>query len=265
MIFQNEAPYLREWIEFHRLMGAEHFYLCSHNSTDQFREVLAPYVKNGIVELREVHSAAFETQVDFNTLQLDFYNDCLAKTRKRSQWVAFIDSDEYLFPTTAKNLIEFLSDYREFAGVAANWQMFGTSNVTQLIPGKLMIEQLTRCGDTSLEEINSPIKSIVQPSLVFKFHNDPHSPAFQHGYYQVNTDKVPFLGPFSPYIQVDKLRINHYWTRDEYYFWNFKVPRQTRWIGLSKEQLEHIPDKYNLYQDLSILRFSEKLRRRMKV
>jgi hypothetical protein len=26
-IFQNEAPYLKEWIEFHLLMGAEHFYL----------------------------------------------------------------------------------------------------------------------------------------------------------------------------------------------------------------------------------------------
>lgn len=25
-IFRDEAPYLAEWIEFHRLVGVEHFY-----------------------------------------------------------------------------------------------------------------------------------------------------------------------------------------------------------------------------------------------
>lgn len=264
-IFQNEASYLKEWIEFHRLMGVEHFYLCSHNSTDHYRKVLIPYIKKGVVELKEIRSRDFEAQADFNTLQLQFYNDCLVKARKTSRWVAFIDSDEFLFPTQADTLIDFLLDYRDFAAVAANWQMFGTSQVSRLLPGQLMIEQLTRCGDTQLEEINSPVKCIVQPTLVFKFHNDPHSPAFRPGYYQVNSDKIPFLGPFSPYIQIDKLRINHYWTRDEHYFWNVKVPRQTRWTGFSSEELQHIPDKYNQYVDLSILRFAGKLRRLMRM
>ena len=26
-IYRDEAPYLREWIEFHRLVGVEHFFL----------------------------------------------------------------------------------------------------------------------------------------------------------------------------------------------------------------------------------------------
>jgi hypothetical protein len=25
-LYQDEAPYMREWVEFHRLMGVEHFY-----------------------------------------------------------------------------------------------------------------------------------------------------------------------------------------------------------------------------------------------
>ena len=31
-IFKNEAPYLKEWIEFNHLVGVEHFYLYNNNS-----------------------------------------------------------------------------------------------------------------------------------------------------------------------------------------------------------------------------------------
>ena len=33
-IYRNEAPYLREWIEFHRLVGVERFFLYNNESTD---------------------------------------------------------------------------------------------------------------------------------------------------------------------------------------------------------------------------------------
>ena len=33
-IFKNEAKYLREWIEFHKIVGVEHFYLYNNFSTD---------------------------------------------------------------------------------------------------------------------------------------------------------------------------------------------------------------------------------------
>jgi hypothetical protein len=50
-IFQDEAPYLKEWIEFHRLVGVEHFYLYNHRSRDHYQEVLKPYILSGLVEL----------------------------------------------------------------------------------------------------------------------------------------------------------------------------------------------------------------------
>lgn len=34
-IFKDEAPYLAEWIEFHRLVGVEHFFLYDNLSTDE--------------------------------------------------------------------------------------------------------------------------------------------------------------------------------------------------------------------------------------
>ena len=52
-IYRNEAPYLREWVEFHRLAGVERFFLYDNRSTDEHREVLAPRIEDGTVVVRE--------------------------------------------------------------------------------------------------------------------------------------------------------------------------------------------------------------------
>lgn len=264
MIFRNEAPFLKEWIEFHRLLGVEHFYLFSHNSQDNYKAVLRPYIKQGIVELKKIVTDESEEEVNFfNHLQISVYNNCLAKARNVSQWVAFIDSDEYLFPTQANSLVDFLKGYKKFGGVVANWQMFGTSEVKKLRSDQLMIEQLICCAQSDLLQYNAPIKSIVQPKHVVGFQYDPHHVLYHPGYNQVNTDKVSFDGPISPYVQVNQLRINHYWTRDEFYFWNYKFPRQLKWNNATIETFTIICDKYNQYTDLTIQRFVPQLRKRM--
>ena len=35
-IFKNEAKYLKEWIEYHRIFGVDHFYLYNIGSRDSF-------------------------------------------------------------------------------------------------------------------------------------------------------------------------------------------------------------------------------------
>ena len=45
---RNEGPYLREWLEFHRLVGVTAFYVFDDASTDDTRAVLAPYVARKI-------------------------------------------------------------------------------------------------------------------------------------------------------------------------------------------------------------------------
>ena len=50
VIVKNEARYLVEWIEFHRMVGVQRFHIYDNNSTDNITEVLAPYIKEGVVE-----------------------------------------------------------------------------------------------------------------------------------------------------------------------------------------------------------------------
>lgn len=85
-IFRDEAPYLKEWIEFHRMLGVQHFYLCSHNSIDNYKDVLKPYIRKGIVELKEIWTDPNADIVSFTfNFQLPWYNECLIKSKNESK------------------------------------------------------------------------------------------------------------------------------------------------------------------------------------
>lgn len=214
-MFQNEARFMKEWIEFHKLVGVQHFYLYNNRSTDDYQELLAPYVKTGLVEI---------VDWDFSNVNLYAQNlaftDALKRATGIAKWVAFLDLDEYLFPCKQESMVEFLKDYEQFGGLCVNWVMFGISNVKKIPDNAVMIEYLVKCDPKG----NKHIKSIVRPETVIEFFN-PHYALYKPGFFQVNADKVPFQGPYSPYMCIDNVRINHYWTRDMYHLYNVKLPR----------------------------------------
>ena len=48
-IMKNEAPYVKEWLDYHLAAGVNHFYIYDNESPDNFKEVLQPYIDAGIV------------------------------------------------------------------------------------------------------------------------------------------------------------------------------------------------------------------------
>jgi hypothetical protein len=50
-IFRDESKYLKEWIEFHLLVGIDYFHLVNNNSSDNYLDVLKEYIDVGIVTL----------------------------------------------------------------------------------------------------------------------------------------------------------------------------------------------------------------------
>ncbi len=265
-IFQDEAPFLREWIEFHKLVGVEHFYLCNHCSNDNYLEVLEPYIQSGLVELTNVLEPCDSLKA-YLPLQCACYTAGLKSARGVSKWVAFIDIDEFLFPVKDQSLQRVLANYEEFGGVFANWRMFGTSGVKKLRPDQLLVETLTSCSIKSFRE-NTYVKSIVRPECATHFAH-PHFPIYLEGYYGVNTDRFPFEGPCLPgappmssYHLGNKLRINHYWTRDEDFFYSKKIERQKRWGGTPNPRA--LIDNLNVEKDLVIQRFVPALKKAME-
>ncbi len=260
-IFQDEAPYLQEWIEYHRLMGVEHFYLYNHRSRDNYQEVLNSYIVSGLVELKHISKRADNLKT-FNPIQCNCYNKCLDKARSVCKWLAFIDIDEYLLPLNDNTLLAVLKDYEMFGGLGVNWRVFGSSHVWKILPHQLLIEALT-CCTTKNFPLNLYVKSIVRPECASHFTN-PHLPIYYAGYFAVNTDKLPLdRGMCSNYVQTNKLRINHYWARDGQYFYDKKISRQKKWGGTCgpKDAAKHVIPKINAEQDELILRFAPALRK----
>jgi hypothetical protein len=191
-IYQNEASYLREWVEFHRLVGVERFFLYDHESTDSHRDVLAPYVDDGTVLIHDwpVHPG-----------QKEAYDHCVAEHGHESRWIAFIDVDEFLFSPSGQLVEDVLRDYEHLPGVGVPWAIFGPSGHRTRPPG-LVIESYTL--RTTRPRKPTHFKSIVDPRCVVRAMG-PH--AFSY--------KGELRGPVPEFATFDRLRINHYWTKSE--------------------------------------------------
>ena len=251
-VFQNEAPYLKEWIDFHKLVGVEHFYLYNNSSTDNYLEILDPYLKSGEVELIP-WDISHKNVAEFNRLILcDAYQDANQRSRGETKWLIMIDTDEFIFPVEKDSLTEFLEDYDEYGSLCVNWQMFGTSNIPFLLPGESMLEKLTYKAVKDFSS-NTYTKCIVQPKCVYEINN-PHYPELEPKCVSVNEERKIMRGGQTPYVSVNKIRINHYWTRDEYFFLNNKIPRRKAWPGNAEIWLEHASHMNEEFCDLIIRR-----------
>ena len=49
-IAKNEGPYFKEWVEWHLSQGVDKFYVYDNESTDGTKQILEPYIKQGIGE-----------------------------------------------------------------------------------------------------------------------------------------------------------------------------------------------------------------------
>jgi Glycosyltransferase family 92 len=245
-IFQNDAPYLEEWIEYHKKVGVEHFYLYDNLSIDNPDSVLAKYIKTGEVELVKWPNS-IEPGFWGYTTQPASYRDALAKANGKSQWLALIDTDEFLVPMTHKNLVTLLrGEFANYKAIYANWLMFGTGGVS--CPDYKILKSLTLCA--RIDNVwNSTGKSIVRPEWVTDCQ-DPHfcilkPDAIYHG----GDGKELHHGHNAKHI-----RINHYTFRDEIFLHSVKKARAGAWNQPFQDLLDKNAE-FSDVKDTKILKF----------
>jgi len=255
-MFQDEALFLKEWLEFHILVGVEHFYLYNNLSTDNYLEILAPYIEQGKITLIDWPYL----QDNWMPLQLAANQDALKRAMGVTKWLAFIDLDEFLVPVNDDTLQQFLKRYKKIGGIGVNWVMYGTSFVPKVKKNTLQIESLLyRAADDA--RVNLHIKSIVRTKYVDGVYH-LHFPSYKPGYFSVTSDYTQFVGPFSPKLTISEIRINHYWCRDEDYFYNVKLPRRQK-LGEDVSRWIRIKDSYSTVKDEAIMKFVPELRKRL--
>lgn len=242
-IFRNEADYLAEWVTFHQAQGVSKFFLFDDKSDDDFEQVLLPFVQAGLVTLTHA-----PVEQPFGKRQRKAYDLGVQMARNECGWLAFIDVDEFLFSPKG-DLIDQLPTNPLVAAVYVWHRVFGTSgNLTP--PEAGVIRGYTKASrfPKNFAETKFALrysqeffggkrpgisgrlvigKSIVRPKMIRKA--GVHLPSKYWGLTVTERGKAFFprrsiirwlqrrvLGFPDPVIAVptvERLRINHYWSK----------------------------------------------------
>lgn len=218
-IVRNEAPYIAEWIAFHRLVGVSRFYLYDDRSTDRTLDVLRD-VDRGDVTIHpytegwhspEYYGIPNDTIPWYTTPQACAFRHFARRHKGEVKWCAFIDVDEFLFHTADEWLPDVLHCFRTSSGVVVNWLVFG-SNGHKTRPSGLTIENYTRRAQLGEPApYGSHVKTIVRMCKSHRWGpNGSHCPVFDDASEPMTQD-----GEWNPWSMTPcptryGLRINHY-------------------------------------------------------
>jgi Glycosyltransferase family 92 len=255
-VFQDEARWLAEWLDYHLLLGVQHFYLYNNRSKDNHCDVLRPYLEREEVDLIEWPYVGGKT---YDAVQCDAYHDALNRAGNTVKWLAIIDVDEFLVPVKDDDLTLVLERFEldpTIGGVCVEWVCFGTSHLSKVPAHKLMIESLVLSGGDDIENDEpfpwdrGTFKSIVRPDRTQSFES-PHVAHYKSGHAHLPLNR-------------DLIQINHYWTKDDAFFKEVKVARNAA-RGVPEETSIAWAAAMNKEprRDAPILRFAPSLRKRM--
>jgi hypothetical protein len=238
-IFKNEAPYLKEWIDYHLGIGVDHFYLYNNESDDGYEGVLQPYIDAGIVQVTFWPNLWKDRYFGWSCQPFSFQH-CVDNYREETEWFCFIDTDEFIVPMEEKSLKKCLKKhYSKAEAIWAHWRCFGTSFLN-VPPGEGILQHLILCSkkDNWWNLIGKTLARSEAIQSIAKNSTDPHFVDLKYGSYW-NGGGTKGL---SPTHQDKYLRVNHYIFRDEKYFYEKKIARynsygtQSSWI-VDKEML----------------------------
>ena len=245
-IAKNEGDYISEWINFYVKQGVSHFLIYDNDSTDNMREVLQPFIAQGLVTYKKLPGKA---------RQLDAYNMAIHDYKDKFRYIAILDCDEFCFCLEHnKNLYEFVDEFmkahEKAGGIGVNWLIFGSSgHETKPVGG--VLENYLMCAEKDFQK-NLHIKTICDPQKVLCFLN-PHLPIYIRSYHNFNENGGIIRDAITDKVSFSKIRINHYYckSKEEY------IIKKNRGLADNKNNIRKMSDFYdhdqNIIKDTEIL------------
>ena len=136
---KNEAPYIVEWVAYHRAIGVDNFLIYTNDCTDGTSEILDRLQQLGVLQHRN------NDDWKGNSPQQSALNKALKEpVIQNAEWIAHIDVDEFINIRCGNGtLADFFAAVPDATNVAMTWRLFGHNGVTQL-RDELVIEQFGR-------------------------------------------------------------------------------------------------------------------------
>lgn len=153
----NQARYLAQWIEFHRLVGFRKFVIYNTSDTDNhLSSILTTYTRKypGLVDLVQWNfsNLGLTDVMPKRYFQTEALHDCLVRYSDQSEWLGMFDLDEYIVPLHPyRTVSDYLYNHfgRRIIGSINLWsQYFCTKNMNKYTAeendiNRLVIERFT--------------------------------------------------------------------------------------------------------------------------
>jgi hypothetical protein len=200
-IQRNRGPWIVEWLAFHMLVGFNRFYVYAHKTDDGMTQTLLRLARHYPVTVHalDVHAQA----------QLLAYRHAWSAYGAEVDWMAFIDGDEFLFPTACEHIGQALAPYaaQPLSALGVYWMCYGGNGHVEEPQGLLLQNYPRHSGRDFLP--NRHVKSVVRGGEAVDIRGSHlfHTPRgtfdellrpLHHG----------FMAELEPSYQA--LRINHY-------------------------------------------------------
>ncbi|WP_299280515.1 glycosyltransferase family 2 protein [uncultured Tateyamaria sp.] len=138
---KNEAPYIIEWVAYHRAMGVDNFLIYTNGCEDGTTEILDRLQQMGVVQHRN------NDGWKGNSPQQYALNRSLKEPLiKNADWIIHIDVDEFMNVRTGNGTLQdFFDAVPDATNVAMTWRLFGHNGVTDLADD-FVIDQFDHCA-----------------------------------------------------------------------------------------------------------------------
>ena len=125
-IAKNESAYLLEWIAYHLSIGISRIVVYDNESSDDTGSLLERLASHS----DKVTMRAWPSVGLHDSPQTGAYNDALKSIE--TDWVMFLDIDEYIVPFRDRSLPAFLAALpADASSVHINWRGFGSSGLQE--------------------------------------------------------------------------------------------------------------------------------------
>ena len=161
LIARDEGRYLLEWMAYNLVLGFDEILIYDNDSIDGTRDL----VRQACNADRRIRYFPWP-DIPGRPPQLRAYNHALKHTD--ADWIAFIDTDEFIVLREHDRIGDFLAGFDDSIGaVRLHWRIFGSSG-HQTFANDLVIRRFIRCAPS----YDRLVKSIVRRSAVahMRFH-----------------------------------------------------------------------------------------------
>ncbi|MBA8912056.1 glycosyltransferase family 2 protein [Methylorubrum thiocyanatum] len=130
-----ETEHVVEWLTYHSIIGFDHVYLyCNDDDPTELYTACLPFIASGFVTF---HHYPYQGQ------QYYMYMDCLRKYKNDSEWVFFLDVDEFLCLKNINNISEFMKS-QDTDILHFNWAFFGPGEFETRPHGSVLLQYTRR-------------------------------------------------------------------------------------------------------------------------